>query len=302
MTEIVPQFIGLLLIESALVLKDVSCTPRLDVELLLGEVLNLNRAELLCQSENTVSLVDNNKFCEMLNARANGVPLAYVIGRKDFWNYSFFVSPYVLIPRPDTELLIEKTLKIIDKKYHKNSYSEHTVNILELGVGSGCILISLTKELQKRGISVKATGIDASHKALEVSGKNSQELNVNSYISLLYSDWFSAVSLENNYDFIITNPPYVEENSTELSKGVNFEPSAALFSGQDGLSDIRKILSLLPLYWKTGSHFFCEFGYKQKSEIEKLIAKQNEFKTARVAFHKDIAGLWRVLEMEKIEN
>ena len=203
----------------------------LDSEILMSKVLNKNRDYIILNSEINLKNEEFNHFKSLINERIKGKPIAYITGSKYFWKYEFKVNQDVLIPRPDSELMVEQILKI----YKNKTY----LSILEIGIGSGCILLSILKE--KKGFI--GTGIDISLECIKVCKNNINKLNLANKISLFKSD------VDNfnygKYDLIVSNPPYIKKTDLKyLDRDViEFEPEIALNGGLDGLSEIRKVIN-----------------------------------------------------------
>ena len=231
----------------------------LDSEILMAEVLNKKREYILLHSKKKLNPLDLNYFKYMINERTYGKPIAYLIGKKFFWKNEFIVNKDVLIPRPDTEVIIEETLKLTKNKSN--------LNVLEIGVGSGCILLSVLNE--KKGFS--GTGIDISSKCLNVCKNNINKLLLKNKIRLYKSD------VDNfnygKYDLIISNPPYIKKLDLKyLEKDViNFEPKIALNGGLDGISEIRKVISKSSELIKKNGKLILEVASDQKRKVAYLL-------------------------------
>lgn len=259
--------------------------PVLESELLLSNVLNKSREYIIFNDKEKVQsdIIDNYNF--FLEKRAKKEPLAYIIKKKNFWKSEFYVDRNVLIPRPDTEVIIEQTLKIINQK--------NCTNILEIGVGSGCILISLLKEKKY----LKGTGIDLSLGSIKISKRNAKNLNVLKRIKLFKSD------IDNfdvgKYDIIVSNPPYISNyNISSLEKDVRYyEPRNALSGGADGLVLLKKVIKKASKLIKVNGKLILEIGFDQKSKV-KILLKRNGFFVNTVI--KDLANNDRCIISSKI--
>ena len=199
----------------------------LDSEILLSKAINKSRKFMILNSNYEVRENDQSCYEELIDLRLTGKPIAYITGQKNFWKYNFFINENVLIPRPDTEVIIEQVLKIYKKK--------NKINFLDIGSGSGCILLSILKERK----DFSGTGIDISNDALKVCKINAYKLGVKKNIRLFKSD-IDKFSV-GKYDLIISNPPYIKKLDLKyLDKDVlKFEPKIALDGGLDGISEIR---------------------------------------------------------------
>lgn len=230
-------------------LKAVSDNPRLDAELLLCHVLDWPRTALYTRSEYVLDREHLEDFQTLLGQRSLGMPIAYLVKQQEFWSLPLKVSESVLIPRPDTELLVETTLALV---------KQHDASVLELGTGSGAISLALATE--QPGLLLTACDISAS--ALSIATQNAVNLQVNS-ITFIESDWFDKIP-NRRFNFILSNPPYIRENDPHLSNtGIKFEPRIALVSGVDGLNAIRHIAHNARRYLEPGGSLLLEHGYDQ---------------------------------------
>ena len=210
--------------------KNLIPNSQLDSEILMAKTINKDRNYILLNSKNSLNKKDQNNFYKLIESRSLGNPVAYLTNKKYFWNSVFYITKDTLIPRPDTELVVENTLRLTKYK--------NKINILEIGVGSGCIIISILKERK----SCYGTGIDISQKCLNISKINANNLKISSRLKLYKSD-VDKFNL-GKYDLIISNPPYIKNTNLKyLEKDVaEFEPKLALDGGIDGLSEIRKVI------------------------------------------------------------
>lgn len=258
-------------------LSSISNVPRLEAEVLLSFLLDIKRIKFHTDDIDIDSKV-MNKFKTMIESRFRGMPLAYLTGQKEFWSMNFFINQSVLVPRPETELLIENAIEIF--KNHESP------KILELGTGSGIISIVLQKELSNPDI----TAVDISEEALNIAKMNAEKHEI-SDIRFVVSDWFSEIMNE-KFDLIISNPPYVDRSklSNEELFGIDMEPEIALYSENDGTSDLEFIIKKSPDYLKDGGWLILEHGYDQSSFCV------SEMKTAgysRINNSKDIQDITR---------
>ena len=257
----------------------------LDSELLLSKVLKKSREYILLNLKNSINRKEYDAFQKMVNLRSQGMPIAYLTKKKYFWKYEFFINDKVLIPRPDTEIIVEQVLKIYKKK--------NKISLLDIGFGSGCILLSLLKERK----DFKGTGIDISGDAIKVCKINAYNLKVKNRVRLFKSD-IDKFS-QGKYDLIISNPPYIKNLDLKyLEKDViKFEPRLALDGGLDGISEIRKIIKKSSELIKNGGKFILEIAYNQKKEVKQLL-KENGFYINSVV--KDLAHNDRCIISTKI--
>ena len=260
-------------------------SPYLDSEILMTTVIQKDRKYILLNSKKDLDIKDLNTFKELIKKRSIGKPIAYLINKKFFWNSEFTVSEDTLIPRPDTELVIEKVLDLI--AYKKK------LNILEIGIGSGCILLSILKERK----DLYGTGIDISKSCLNISKLNAIKLKVSSKLKLYKSnvDKFNL----GKYDLIISNPPYIKKFDLKyLEKDVaKFEPKLALDGGLDGLSEIRKVIKKSSELIKKSGKLVLEIGFDQKNIVNSLLKKEGFYINS---INKDLANNDRCIVCTKI--
>ena len=233
-------------------------SAKLDSEILMSQAIRKNKKFIILNLHKEIKKRDLDYFGNLIQERAKSKPIAQIIKKKDFWKYEFIVNNNVLIPRPDTEILIEQALKLVKNK--------NRLQILDIGIGSGCILMSILKE-KKNFIG---TGIDISNKSLQISKVNGQKLRINNRLRLFKSniDNFNT----GKYDLIISNPPYIKKiNLKCLEKDIGFEPKQALDGGLDGLSEIRKVINKSSELIKRNGHFIIEIGFDQKNKVKKIL-------------------------------
>ncbi|MDD2701426.1 MAG: peptide chain release factor N(5)-glutamine methyltransferase [Sideroxydans sp.] len=251
---------------------------RSEVQALLQSVLDVNRAYLLAHPERVLTEQEFSRYQSLLQRRLLGEPLAYIQGEREFFGLNFKVSPATLIPRADTELLVEQALARIP--------SQGPYRVLDLGTGSGAIAISIA--LARADIEV--TAVDASEVALAVAQENARRLAV-ANVNLLRSDWYNALAGQ-RYNLIVSNPPYIAAADNHLSQGdLRFEPISALASGTDGLDDIRRIIEGAHAHLEDGSWLLLEHGYDQAAAVRGLL---NQAGFEKVCSDKDLAGIERV--------
>ena len=233
-------------------------SAKLDSEILMSQAIRKNKKFIILNLHKEIKKRDLDYFDNLIQERAKSKPIAQIIKKKDFWKYEFIVNNNVLIPRPDTEILIEQALKLVKNK--------NRLQILDIGVGSGCILMSILKE-KKNFIG---TGIDISNKSLQISKVNGQKLRINNRLRLFKSniDNFNT----GKYDLIVSNPPYIKKSNLKcLEKDIGFEPKQALDGGLDGLSEIRKVINKSSELIKRSGHFIIEIGFDQKNKVKKIL-------------------------------
>ena len=257
----------------------------LESELILSKVLDKTREQILVNFANFINKKQINKFKEYLYRRKKKEPIAYILGHKHFWKYKFLVNNSVLIPRPDTEVIIEESLKLL--KPDKSN------KILDIGTGSGCIVISILKERPK----CRATALDISKKAIKVAKTNAKLHHLENKIDFINIDIDKYRS--NKYDLIISNPPYIKNVSlSRLDDDIKFhEPKLALSGGFDGFSEIKKVVLKSKILLKNNGKLIIEIGDEQKNQTI-IILKKNGFYINKVS--KDLSSRDRCIVSTKI--
>ena len=261
-------------------LQTVSDTALLDTELLLAHCLDNTRTFLKAWPDKTVDPIIQVTFEDLFARRLAGEPIAYILGRQGFWSLDLQVNTSTLIPRPETELLVEKALALFRDR--------QDLSVLDLGTGTGAIALSLASE----NPSWQITGCDKAPKAIALAEQNRQQLLPNnSHVVFLESDWFSAIP-STQFDLIITNPPYIDGDDPHLSRGdVRFEPVSALVADGQGLADIDSIIQQAPNFLVQGGWLLIEHGYQQAAAVTQRLAAAG---FSQVFTDHDLAGLDRV--------
>jgi release factor glutamine methyltransferase len=232
---------------------------KLEAQLLLQHVLNVNRAWLIAHENDALQANQHAAFEALLNRRLNGEPIAYILGGRAFYGLDLLVTPDTLIPRPDTETLVEAALAKIPMAAHPS--------ILDLGTGSGAIALAIAKNRPQASV----IAVDASKAALAVAKKNAQNLSIDN-VEFVLSNWFQRLNNQ-PFDVIVSNPPYIEENDAHLSQGdLRFEPISALSSGEDGLNDIRQIIENSLVHLQPQGWLMLEHGFNQADKVADLMA------------------------------
>lgn len=235
-----------------------SPTARLDAELLLAAALGKPRSFLHTWPERIVSTEAAHAFDGYLKRRRTGEPVAYILGLQGFWNIDLEVAPHTLIPRPETEMLVETALELLPGAIPHR--------LLDLGTGTGAIALSLAKDRPQWNV----TAVDRVEEAVELAERNRQRLHLDN-AQVLRGHWFSAVEGQ-RFDLILSNPPYIASDDPHLVEGdVRFEPSSALVSGADGLDDLRLIVSQAPAHLEPGGWLLLEHGYDQGAAVRELL-------------------------------
>ncbi|MEZ0151421.1 MAG: peptide chain release factor N(5)-glutamine methyltransferase [Candidatus Reddybacter sp.] len=266
-----PSIAELLRLASAL--DGVSDTPRLDLEVLLCHVLDKPRSYLFTWPEKVLDQKSSEHFNDLFQRRANGEPIAYLTGEKEFWSLSLEVNATTLIPRPDTELLVETALSLLDKA---------NAHVLDLGTGTGAIALALASERPNWQI----IAVDTVPEAVALAEKNRQRLALDN-IRVKQSHWFKDVAPQ-KFDLIVTNPPYIDADDQHLKQGdVRFEPGSALVSGNNGLADIELIICGAKEYLSDGGWVLIEHGYLQADAVRTLL---NDEGYSQISTQRDMAG------------
>ena len=272
--------------EGIKILKEKSIiTASLDAEILMAQAINKDRKFILLNLNKRVNKNHLNNFQKLIKNRSRRIPVAYLTNKKFFWNSEFMVSNKTLIPRPDTELIVENVLNL--------TKSKNKLNILDIGIGSGCILLSILKEKQ----NFYGTGIDVSKNCLNISKINAIILNVSSRLKLYKTnvDKFTI----GKYDLIVSNPPYINKFKIKYleSDVAKYEPKLALDGGLDGLSEIRKVITKSSELIKKKGIFVLEIGFDQKNKVIKLLNEKGFYINT---ITKDIANNDRCIVSTKI--
>ncbi len=258
---------------------------KLDVEILASKTINKSREYFLLNQKKRFTKKEFNKFNKFLEKRKNRQPLAQIISKKEFWKKNLYINNNVLIPRPESEHLVEKALSLIK--------DERNYNILDIGCGSGCLIISILLEK----INCKGVALDVSKKAIKVTKINAKMQHIENRIKIMHSDIDKL--FVGKYDLIITNPPYIKKHKIKyLDEEVRiFEPSLALDGGIDGLSKIRKIILKSSKLIKRGGKFIIEMGFDQKFKVVEIL-KKNYFYVNKIV--KDYSGKDRCIIATKL--
>jgi len=265
-----------LLYQATSQLNKTSDTPALDAELLFCTISGIDRSAVTTGRSMTLTNRQREVFSTLIKRRAAGEPIAYLLRRKEFWSQDLLVSPEVLIPRPETELLVEQALEHLP---------EQPCNVADLGTGSGAIALAIATERP----NVQVTATDISQSALEVAMKNAARLGVRN-ITFRQGDWFAPLA-DQHYRLIVSNPPYVRVGDPRLEAGTLYEPVDALISGYDGLDALRMICAAARRYLNSQGVLVLEHACDQKNAVHKLLS-QGGFET--IVSSTDLAGKPRV--------
>jgi len=286
---------------------------RLDAELLLAEALGFDRSKLYLNYELALDPRAQERFCSLLARRMGGEPVAYITGRREFWSLDFLVNRATLVPRPESELLVEVAIRLLsDRRRHagppldlplakgemKRGCAEHKPKILDLGTGSGAIAVSLAREIA----DVEIWATDVSVEALEVAERNARRHGAEEKIHFLSGDLFEPVRDRRGFfQMIVSNPPYVRRGELDrLAREIrHFEPRIALDGGEDGLDFYRRIIQEGCLYLAPGGFVALEIGAEMGAEVGRLFADVGCYSEARL--YADYAGRDRVVSARKLK-
>lgn len=257
-------------------------TALLDARVLLQDAIGKDHSFIIAHSDYELSAEEQQRFEGYVKLRAERKPISHILGKKEFWGVDFVVSEHVLTPRPDTEVLIETALK--------HFKGQENLEILDLGTGSGCILLSLLKEF----VGSNGIGVDLSKEALAIAQKNAYNLDVKN-AKFVQSNWFENIDNLKRFDLIVSNPPYIpRDDFLQLAPELGFEPEMALTDGVDGLAHYRTIAAGL----KSLDFKMCilEIGINQETEVKEIFKKES-FKHVETA--RDLSGIARVVAFAK---
>lgn len=268
--------------------QDPYLNAKLDANLLLQAVTKRSRSAIFAFGETELNEAEQNQLNQMLERRTKGEPMAYILGEKEFWSLPLKVSSETLIPRPDTERLIEVALDWANKRLE----NQENLQILDLGTGTGAIALALASELKQKA---QVLGVDFKPEVVVLAESNRQTLQIEN-ARFQQSDWFSTL-VNQQFDLIVSNPPYIDAEDENLQIGdVRFEPLTALVADNHGLSDLQKIIENAPLYLKPNGALFLEHGWQQALDVQHIF-HQNQWQA--VETFKDYANLDRITKAEK---
>ncbi len=264
--------------------------PTASAEILLSHIMNMERIDLYLRHDQILSADELRRFDALVQRRLRREPVAYIIGEKSFWSLNLRVSGDVLIPRPETECLVERALEILGVRK-----SAGPRNILDLGTGSGAIILALASELSGERLFAS----DASMAALAVAAENARRHGLEDSVSFLCGRWFEPFRPLEQFDMIVSNPPYIPTHiiQTLAPEIFQYEPAGALDGGPDGLDAVSIIISQAHRYMKPGGVLLMEIGWDQRETVENLACRSGRYEGVR--FIKDYGGHDRILEMVK---
>ncbi len=262
--------------------------PRTEASLLLMHLLNCDHTFLITHPEEIVSVDQLKRFRSLVSRRAQGEPLQYLTGHQEFFKLDFELTPDVLVPRPETELIVEVASELLKH--------EPGLSFADIGTGSGCIAISLLHELPQ----ARAVAVDFSPAALAVAKRNAERHQVIDRLRLVESDLFSAIDSAERFDLIVSNPPYVPvDDLKDLQREVRHEPQVALDGGPDGLRVIRRLLNDAPRFLRSGGHLVFEIGIDQAEAIKQIV---DHITWELVEIRKDLQGIPRTVALRKVRT
>ena len=268
--------------------QDPYLNAKLDANLLLQAVTKRSRSAIFAFGETELNETEQNQLNQMLERRTKGEPMAYILGEKEFWSLPLKVSSDTLIPRPDTERLVEVALDWANKRLE----NQESLQILDLGTGTGAIALALASELKQKA---QVLGVDFKPEVVVLAESNRQTLQIEN-ARFQQSDWFSTL-VNQQFDLIVSNPPYIDAEDENLQIGdVRFEPLTALVADNHGFSDLQKIIENAPLYLKPNWALFREHGWQQALDVQHIF-HQNQWQA--VETFKDYANLDRITKAEK---
>ena len=253
-------------------------SAKLEAQLLLQHVLNVNRAWLISHEDDVMQPNIHAAYRALISRRLNGEPIAYILGYREFYGLKLKVTKDTLIPRPDTETLVEAALAKIS--------TTKPYTILDLGTGTGAIALAIAKHRP----NALVTAVDASQAALNIAIENTKNLEIPN-VTFVLSDWFNSLK-DQKFDIIVSNPPYIEENDAHLKQGdLPWEPISALVAGQDGLDDVRTIIQHTPQHLNSDGWLMLEHGYNQAERVAALLSQAG---FSEISHAHDLAGIARV--------
>ncbi len=253
---------------------------RLDNDILLAHVMGVSRGYLYAHPEHQLNTAQNKQLADLMQRYIQGEPVAYLTGHREFWSLDLIVTPDTLIPRPETELLVESVLQL--------RFTAENIAVADLGTGSGAIALALAHE--KPHWQIDAT--DISHAALVVAKKNATRLQIDT-VSFHEGAWCAALPRK-SFDVIVSNPPYIAEADVHIQHSVlAYEPHSALISGEDGLCDLKQIIYQAPHYLKPGGYLILEHGFQQAEKLRKIFL---DVGYTNISTRRDFSGLERVTQ------
>lgn len=274
-----------LLLEGRSALRGASESAALDAEILLCEAAGLDKTTCHTYPERVIDEGTVKKFRSFIERRAKREPLSYIIGRREFFGRDFIVSPAVLVPRPETEILVDEGLRLLRSAPGGGRF-------LDLGTGSGCIAISLALDLKTKG----NVAVDVSREALHIAALNAERLGAGELVEFRLGSWFEGLAGE-KFDLIAANPPYVAADDKDMSPETAYEPRGALFSGEAGLSDIKEIILSAPNHLNPKGALLIEIGSAQGAALREFFDSLSPNPYSELTILKDLSGRDRILRL-----
>jgi len=269
--------------------------PRASAEILLAHVLGVKRIDLYIRYDQPLIPNELSQFKALIRRRARREPVAYIVGEREFWSMPIAVTPDVLIPRPETECLVETALATLSSSA-LGEYPRPSPRILELGTGSGAVVLALAVELR----TAVFMALDRSERAIAVARRNARRFNLDPRVHFFCGDWFACLRPQGLYfDMILSNPPYIPTAEIDRLQPevARYEPRDALDGGADGLMSIRTIIGRAHHYLRPGGHLLLEIGYDQKADIERVVGGLSDY--AHLHFIRDYSGHDRVVRLSR---
>ncbi|TRX57487.1 peptide chain release factor N(5)-glutamine methyltransferase [Thalassomonas sp. M1454] len=251
---------------------------KIDTQVLLTTVLNKPTSYLLTWPEKRVLDAEKSLFFDFLNRRLKGEPVAYITGKREFWSLDFLVAPCTLIPRPDTEILIEAVLE---------NNTDNRVSVLDLGTGTGAIALALASEHASWDIDA----VDFNEEAVALAQTNAKQLSLEQ-VKIYQSDWFSSIDTDKRFNVIVSNPPYIAKDDEHLAQGdVRFEPLSALVAEDDGYADIKHIVENARNFLSSNGQLYLEHGFEQHVQVQNIL---NDYGYQNIKTFNDYGGNPRI--------
>jgi release factor glutamine methyltransferase len=269
--------------------------PRIEAEIILAHVLQVQRIDLYLQYDQPLSSNELSQFKKLIKRRINKEPVAYIVGSKEFWSMDFMVTKDVLIPRPETEFLVEAAINLLPRNSASNGILIPK-RILDLGTGSGAVVLALASMRPEHFFFAS----DRKTAAVKLAKQNAKHHGVNSSVGFICADWFEAFKDRwSIFDMIVSNPPYIPSRVIGKLQPeiVKYEPISAIDGGEDGLSCLKHIINNAHFYLQQKGHLLLEIGHDQKNDVQKIVDQCAKYEN--VVYTKDYSGYDRIVQMRK---